>query len=58
MIKVLKKSKERTEEDRSQLRKTVAAIIDNVIKNGDDALKEYNKKFDGCERVALQISKE
>lgn len=58
MIKVLKKSKERTEEDRSQLRQTVAAIIDNVIKNGDDALKEYNKKFDGCEREALQISKE
>ena len=58
MIKVLKPSKTRTEEDRSQLRQTVAAIIDNVIKNGDDALKEYNKKFDGCERVALQISKE
>ncbi len=58
MIKVLKKSKERTEEDRSQLRQTVAAIIDNVIKNGDDALREYNKKFDGCEREALQISKE
>lgn len=58
MIKVLKKSKERTEEDRSQLRQTVAAIIDNVIKNGDDALREYNKKFDGCEREALQISRE
>lgn len=58
MIKVLKKSKERTEADRSQLRQTVAGIIDNVMKNGDDALKEYNKKFDGCEREALQISKE
>ena len=58
MIKVLKKSKKRTEADRSQLRQTVAGIIDNVIKNGDDALKEYNKKFDGCEREVLQISKE
>lgn len=58
MIKVLKPSKTRTEEDRSQLRQTVAAIIDNVIKNGDDALKEYNKKFDGCEREALQVSRE
>jgi len=58
MIKVLKPSKTRTEEDRSQLRQTVAAIIDNVIKNGDDALKEYNKKFDGCERDALQVSRE
>ena len=58
MIKVLKPSKTRTEEDRSQLRLTVAGIIDNVIKNGDEALKEYNKKFDGCEREALQISRE
>ncbi|MDO5415042.1 MAG: histidinol dehydrogenase [Bacillota bacterium] len=58
MIKVLKKSKERTEADRSQLRQTVAGIIDNVMKNGDDALREYNKKFDGCEREVLQISKE
>ena len=58
MIKVLKPSKTRTEEDRSQLGQTVVAIIDNVIKNGDDALKEYNKKFDGCERDALQVSRE
>lgn len=58
MIKVLKKSKERTEADRSQLRQTVAGIIDNVMKNGDDALREYNKKFDDCEREVLQISKE
>lgn len=58
MIRVLKKSKTRTEEDRSQLRLTVSGIIDNVIKNGDEALKEYNNKFDGCEREALQISRE
>ena len=58
MIKTLKPSKTRTEEDRSQLRLTVAGIIDNVIKNGDEALNEYNKKFDGCEREALQISRE
>lgn len=58
MIKVLKKSKERTEEDRTKLRQTVAGIIDNVIKNGDEALKEYNKNFDRCEREALRISRE
>lgn len=58
MIRILKKSKERTEADRSQLRQTVAGIIENVINNGDEALKEYNKKFDGCERESLQISKE
>ena len=58
MIKVLKESKTRTEEDRSRLRLTVTGIIDNVIKNGDEALKEYNKKFDGCERELLQISRD
>ncbi len=58
MIKVLKESKTRTEENRSRLRLTVTGIIDNVIKNGDEALKEYNKKFDGCERELLQISRD
>lgn len=58
MIRALKASKERTEEDRSQLRQAVAVIIDHVIKNGDDALKEYNEKFDGCVREVLQISRE
>lgn len=58
MIKILKPSKIRTEEDRSLLRQTVSGIIDNVIKNGDEALKEYNKNFDRCEREALRISPE
>ena len=58
MIKILKPSKIRTEEDRSLLRQTVSGIIDNVIKNGDEALKEYNKNFDRCEREALCISPE
>lgn len=57
MIKVLKKAKERTEADRSALRRTVNEIIDDVIKNGDAALKEYNRKFDDCHRDALLISK-
>ena len=58
MIKVLKQSKTRTEEDRSQLRQAVSEIIENVVKNGDEALKEYNAKFDRCEREFLRISKE
>ena len=57
MIKTLKRSKERTEADRSQLRKTVGEIIENVIKNGDEALKEYNLRFDGRAREALRISR-
>lgn len=58
MIKVLKQSKTRTEEDRSQLRQAVSGIIENVVKNGDEALKEYNAKFDRCERESLRISRE
>ncbi len=57
-MKTLKKSKERTKEDRSALRKTVGDIIENVIENGDAALLEYNHKFDGCDRASLRISRE
>lgn len=58
MIRILKHSAERTEADRSRLRQTVGGIIENVIKNGDAALREYNLKFDGCDREALQVSRE
>lgn len=57
-MKVLKGAKQRTAEDRSLLQKTVREIIDNVIKNGDKALLEYNEKFDACGRAALRISRE
>lgn len=58
MIEILKKAKTRTEEDRSKLRQAVGEIIDNVIINGDNALREYNLKFDSCNRESLRISKE
>ncbi|MDO4486913.1 MAG: histidinol dehydrogenase [Bacillota bacterium] len=57
-MKEIKSSKKRTEADRSQLRNTVSGIIDNVVKNGDEALLEYNSRFDGCKRHALRISEE
>lgn len=57
-MKILKPSKERTEADRSKLRDTVSQIIDNVIKNGDAALMEYNSRFDQCQRRQLRISQE
>lgn len=58
MLRVLKESKVRTEADRTALRETVGNIITNVIENGDDALKEYNSRFDNCERTSLRISAE
>lgn len=58
MIKELKPSKKRTEEDRSRLMATVGDIIADVRMNGDAALMEYNRRFDGCERMALRISEQ
>lgn len=58
MIKELKPSKKRTEEDRSRLMATVGDIIADVRMNGDSALMEYNRRFDGCERTALRISEQ
>ncbi len=57
-MKIIKGSRKRTEADRSRLRDTVSEIIDNVMKNGDYALMEYNMKFDDCRRDALRISRE
>jgi histidinol dehydrogenase len=41
-----------TEEQRQQ----VLAIIDEVKRNGDQALKEYTKRFDGVSLDSLQVS--
>ena len=57
-MQTLKSSKKRTAEDRDRLRETVRDMIETVISRGDDALREYNSRFDGCGRASLQISAE
>lgn len=57
-MKIMKKSCQRTEEDRRNLTKTVEEMIDYVREKKDIALKEYNLKFDGCTRETLRVSKE
>lgn len=57
-MKIMKKSCQRTEEDRKNLTKTVEEMIDYVREKKDIALKEYNLKFDGCNRETLRVSKE
>ena len=42
--------------DDAALRKTVADIIENVKQNGDKALFEYAKKFDGVAITNLQVT--
>ena len=36
----------------------VADIIADVRKNGDAAVLAYNRKFDGCDLTALEVSEE
>lgn len=57
-MKVIKKSKERTSEDNRKLREIVSGIIENVIENGDEALHEYSRKFDECDRNSLRVTRE
>lgn len=57
-MKIMKKSCQRTEEDRRNLTKTVEEMIDYVREKKDIALKEYSLKFDGCTRETLHVSKE
>jgi histidinol dehydrogenase len=40
------------------LRETVAGIIDDVGKNGDEALLRFNRAFDGSSRSELRVSKD
>lgn len=57
-MKILKESKKRTSADTRALRDMVSDIIDQVCTRGDEALKEYNLKFDQCSRDSLRVSPE
>jgi histidinol dehydrogenase (EC 1.1.1.23) len=63
-----KKLSELTDEERSKIigrggeladvGDTVASILKDVKQNGDAALREYTKKFDGADIEAIEVSKE
>lgn len=44
--------------DVSKLNGTVADILDDVRKNGDDAVRRYEAKFDGVSLVSLAVTEE
>ena len=48
----------RESEDTSSIENTVCEIIDNVRKNGDEALRFYADKFDGGAASNLEVTKE
>lgn len=57
-MEYIKKGKERTKEDASALRRAVSEIIDDVVENGDAAVKKYSERFDGFAREIFRVSRE
>ena len=55
-MKYLKKAEERSVKTNMETGRGVRDIIDDVIQNGDEALRRYNERFDGCHRAGLRIS--
>ena len=49
---------ERIQSDDAAVRERVAAIMDDVKKRGDEALREYALKFDGSDLDELFVSEE
>jgi len=44
--------------DKASLESVIASVFDDVEKRGDEALRDYTKKFDGVELTNLVVSKE
>jgi histidinol dehydrogenase len=57
-MKELKPAKPRSLARGASLPADVKKVIDTVRANGDSALKNYNKEFDGCTRQTLRITRE
>lgn len=57
-VEALKAMRARSTEIDENVTKTVQSVIDNVRTRGDDALKEYTKKFDGVDLQCLELSDE
>lgn len=56
-MKIIKKGLERTAEDRHKITKNVKDIIESVCANGDEALREYSKRFDGFVRYEFRVAR-
>ena len=56
--KILKAKVEKTEEDLRALQESVAAILAEVKKRGDAALRDYEKKFDNFTPETFRVSRE
>ncbi len=57
-MEYLKKAMIRPAETLAECKKNVAGIIQNVRERGDEALLEYNNRFDGNARTSFRVSRE
>ena len=57
-VGIIKEAKKRTLEEGRELTNNVRQIIDEVIARGDEALIEYNSRFDGNTREKLRVGEE
>ena len=56
-MQTIKGSKTRSSDESEQLRQTVAEIIDNVRRRGDEALMDYTAAFDATDRSCFRVSR-
>ncbi len=54
--KILNREEQKTQEE--SIRATVAGILEQVRLRGDEALREYSKRFDGWEEGALEVTEQ
>ena len=57
-MKTIKAAKKRNVSISKELSAAVAAIIDDVRSNGDEALLRLSRKFDGCGRSLFRVSQQ
>ncbi|GMO23781.1 MAG: histidinol dehydrogenase [Termitinemataceae bacterium] len=57
-MKTIKSAKPRLYSAQKDLRRSVADIIDDVIENGDLAVKKYAVMFDACSRTKWRLTKD
>ncbi|HWR62227.1 MAG TPA: histidinol dehydrogenase, partial [Clostridia bacterium] len=56
-MKYIKQAKPRTTEENRQLTQSVTEIISRVREAGDEALLDYSKRFDQCDRQKLLVGR-
>jgi histidinol dehydrogenase len=57
-LEIIKKAKEQTQREETNIISSVSEIIRNVRIEGDDAIRKYNSMFDGNENECFRVSRD